>query len=64
MGLHREASVGDWVQVLHGALRRKARCEAAAEIVGPVATEDLVAEVDRFRRASDRLPRIGGGIYV
>jgi ATP-dependent 26S proteasome regulatory subunit len=61
---HREASVGDWVQVLHGALRRKARCEAALEPVGLVVTEDLVGEVDRFRRASDRLPRIGGGIYV
>jgi SpoVK/Ycf46/Vps4 family AAA+-type ATPase len=60
---HREASVGDWVQVLHGALRRKARCEAASEIVGPVVTDDLLAEADRFRRALDRLPRIGG-IYV
>jgi SpoVK/Ycf46/Vps4 family AAA+-type ATPase len=61
---HREASIGDWVRLLHGALRRKARCEAAAEPVGPVRTEDLAAEVERFRRASDRLPRVGAGIYV
>jgi cell division protease FtsH len=61
---HREASIGDWVRLLHGALRRKARCEAAAELVGPVSTEDLLDEVDRFRRANDRLPRAGSGIYV
>jgi SpoVK/Ycf46/Vps4 family AAA+-type ATPase len=61
---HREASIGDWVRLLHGALRRKARCEAALEPVGPVRTEDLAAEVERFRRASDRLPRVGAGIYV
>jgi ATP-dependent 26S proteasome regulatory subunit len=61
---NREASVGDWVQVLHGALRRKARCEATAEIVGPVTTEDLLAEAERFRRATDQLPRAGAGTYV
>jgi hypothetical protein len=49
---------------MHGVLRRKARCEAAAEPVGPVSTEDLVAEVGRYKRASDRLPRAAGGIYV
>jgi ATP-dependent 26S proteasome regulatory subunit len=61
---HREASIGDWIRLMHGALRRKARCEAAAEPVGPVATADLLEEVGRFKRASDRLPRAAGGIYV
>jgi SpoVK/Ycf46/Vps4 family AAA+-type ATPase len=61
---HREASIGDWIRLMHGALRRKARCEAAAEPVGLVATPDLLAEVDRFKRASVRLPRPAGGIYV
>jgi ATP-dependent 26S proteasome regulatory subunit len=61
---HREASIGDWVRLVHGMLRRKARCEAAAEPVGPVTSEDLLAEVERFKRASDRLPRITSGFYV
>jgi SpoVK/Ycf46/Vps4 family AAA+-type ATPase len=61
---HREASIGDWIRLMHGALRRKARCEAAAEPVGLVSTGDLLEEVGRFKRASDRLPRIAGGIYV
>jgi SpoVK/Ycf46/Vps4 family AAA+-type ATPase len=60
----REASIGDWIRLMHGALRRKARCEAAAEPVGLVSTADLLEEVGRFKRASDRLPRIAGGIYV
>jgi SpoVK/Ycf46/Vps4 family AAA+-type ATPase len=61
---HREASIGDWIRLMHGVLRRKARCEAAAEPVGLVATTDLLEEVARFKRASDRLPRPAGGIYV
>ena len=60
----REAMTGDWLRLMHGVLRRKARCEAAAEEVAPVSTDDLVAEVERFRRASDRLPREGSGNYV
>jgi SpoVK/Ycf46/Vps4 family AAA+-type ATPase len=60
----REAVTGDWLTLMHGVLRRKARCEAAAEEVTPVSTDDLLAEVERFRRASDRLPRDGGGNYV
>jgi ATP-dependent 26S proteasome regulatory subunit len=60
----REAMTGDWIRLMHGVLRRKARCEAADESVAPVSTEDLVAEVERFRRATDRLPRDGAGNYV
>jgi len=60
----REASIGDWVQLLHGALRRKARCEASAEPAPLVTTADLVAEVERFRHANDRLPNVGRGFYV
>lgn len=60
----REASTGDWVRILHGALRRKARCADDSPVpVGPVVTTDLSAEVERFRKASDRLPRIAG-VYV
>jgi SpoVK/Ycf46/Vps4 family AAA+-type ATPase len=59
-----DASVGDWVRLVHGALRHKARCEAALEPVGPVTTDDLLSEVERFRRVSRRLPRVGGGFYV
>jgi hypothetical protein len=61
---NREATVGEWVRLLHGALRHKARCEAVLEPVGPVTTDDLLSEVERFRRVSGRLPRIGGGFYV
>jgi ATP-dependent 26S proteasome regulatory subunit len=61
---NREAPVGDWVRILHGTLRRKARCEAALEPATLVRTEDLLAEVERFRHASERLPRLGTGVYV
>lgn len=60
----RDPSIGDWIRLMHGALRRKARCESAGDPVGPVRTEDLVAEVERFRRASQRLPRSVSGTYV
>ena len=60
----RDPSIGDWIRLMHGALRRKARCEAAAEDVGPVRTEDMIHEVDRFRRVRQRLPRTTAGTYV
>jgi len=61
----REPSTGDWIHLMHGVLRRKARCEAASEQVGPVSTEDLLAEVDRFRRTRKRLPRpASAGTYL
>jgi ATP-dependent 26S proteasome regulatory subunit len=50
---------GDWVRLMHAALRRKARREAAGEPVSLVATSDLVAEVERFRKASNQLPQLG-----
>lgn len=56
-------STGDWVRILHATLRRKARCEAGGEDVGRVATEDLLAEVERARRAEARL-LVAGGTYL
>ncbi|HET6305130.1 MAG TPA: AAA family ATPase [Myxococcota bacterium] len=50
---------GEWVRLLHAVLRRKARCDAAGEPVTPVATRDLMDEVERFRRASIRIPHLG-----
>jgi len=59
----REASTGEWVRILHAALRRKARCEAAGEPVQPVRTSDLLDEVERARRTHTQLPAVGG-IYL
>ena len=50
---------GDWVRLVHAVLRRKARCDASGEPVTPVATRDLMDEVERFRRASIRIPHLG-----
>jgi ATP-dependent 26S proteasome regulatory subunit len=50
---------GEWVRLLHAVLRRKARCDATGEPVTPVATRDLMDEVERFRRASLRIPHLG-----
>lgn len=63
VGIHRDPSTGDWIRVMHAALRRKARCEAAGEEVKPVTTGDLQNEADRFVRASDRLS-VPSGNYV
>jgi hypothetical protein len=60
----REPSTGDWIRLLHATLRRKARCEASGELVPPVATKDLLEEVERSRRARRQLPADGGGIYL
>jgi ATP-dependent 26S proteasome regulatory subunit len=57
---NREAPIGSWVQLLHAVLRRKARCEAADEQTGEVTTEDVLGEVDRFKRATLRLPTTSG----
>lgn len=53
----REPSVGEWIHLMHGVLRRKARCESADGEVSPIATGDLLAELDRFRHTLKRLPR-------
>jgi ATP-dependent 26S proteasome regulatory subunit len=57
---NREASIGSWIQLMHAVLRRKARCDAASESPGEVTTEDVLSEVDRFKRATLRLPASGG----
>lgn len=57
---YRQPSTGDWVRILHGTLRRKARLEAAGEAVSPVSTADLLREVDRARHADSRLLPAGG----
>jgi SpoVK/Ycf46/Vps4 family AAA+-type ATPase len=57
---NREAPIGSWVQLLHAVLRRKARCDAASEMPGEVTTDDVMAEVDRFKRATIRLPTTSG----
>lgn len=61
----RGPSIGEWIHLMHGVLRRKARCEAASEGVALVSTEDLLAEVDRFRLTMKRLPRpVPAGTYL
>jgi cell division protease FtsH len=60
-----EPSIGDWIRLMHGVLRRKARRESTGEEAGLVTTEDLVAEVDRFKKAQGRIAKPDGtGTYV
>lgn len=58
-----EHSIAEWVRILHGVLRRKARCEAAGESVTPVRTEDLVEEAARVQGTKKRLS-YGEGTYL
>jgi ATP-dependent 26S proteasome regulatory subunit len=60
---NRDSSIGNWVRLLHAVLRRKARCEAALEPGGLVTTDDVLAEVDRFKKATGRLP-VSSGRYL
>ena len=60
---NRESSIGNWVRIMHAVLRRKARCDAADDKPGLVVTEDLMAEVDRFKKATGRLP-VSSGRYL
>lgn len=53
---HHDASVGNWVRLLHAVLRRKARFDAAEEEAGLVTSEDFLDEVERFKRATTKLP--------
>jgi SpoVK/Ycf46/Vps4 family AAA+-type ATPase len=62
-GFHHPAP-GDWVHILHAVLRRKARYEAAGESVTPVTSQDLLDEVERYRKASSRLVLPRSGTYV
>jgi len=56
VGRFREPSIGDWVHLLHAVLRRKASSECAPADVALVETDDLLAEVESYRRTRKRLP--------
>jgi ATP-dependent 26S proteasome regulatory subunit len=58
------ASTGDWVRILHGVLRRKARCEAAGDEAELVRSKDLQEEVARFSQAHQRIHFTNGGNYL
>ena len=58
-----EHSVSEWVRILHGVLRRKARCEAAGEPAEPIRTEDLLEEAGRVQGTKKRLS-YGEGSYI
>jgi len=64
VGQSQEGGTGDWVRLLHGVLRHKARMEASGEAVAPVTTADLDGEVGRFSHAQRRIRISGGGNYV
>jgi ATP-dependent 26S proteasome regulatory subunit len=50
------ASIGEWVRLLHAVLRTKARCEEADAATDLVSTRDMLAEVERTKRVTARLP--------
>jgi ATP-dependent 26S proteasome regulatory subunit len=60
VGQTREASIGDWIRMLHAVLRRKARMDAAGESPEPVTTLDVAQELKRFRQAHTRMQADGG----
>ena len=60
VGQTREASIGDWVRMLHAVLRRKARLDASGEVPETVSTLDLSKELSRFRQAHTRMQADGG----
>lgn len=61
----REPSTGDWIRLLHGVLRRKARHACSDEAVPPATTTDLLDELERFRRTRKHLPRTASaGTYL
>ena len=61
---YKEPSTGEWIHMMHSVLRRKARCDAANETSTPVTTNDLLDEVERHKRANNRLATPDGGNYV
>ena len=61
---YREPVAGDWVRIMHAVLRRKARKEAAGEEPELVSTQDLLDEVDRYRRANTQIVATQSGNYV
>ena len=60
----REPSTGEWVALLHAALRRKAHSDCVAREPGQVSTSDLLAEVEVLRRTLKRLRATEGGTYL
>ena len=61
----RDPTTGDWIQMMHGVLRRKAREQCGADAISVISTGDLLAEVELFRRTRKRLPRSGPtGTYL
>ena len=64
IGGFRNASIGDWVRILHAVLRRKARLDAAGESPGLVSTPDFERELERFSKAQQRIKTPEGGNYV
>ncbi len=64
VGQSKDAPIGDWVRVLHGVLRRKARAEASSEAPEPVTTGDLWNEIERFHKAQRRIATSNGGNYL
>ncbi len=57
---NRGASIGNWVRMIHAVLRFKARCDTAEERPGLVTTDDMLEEVERFKKTSTRLPATSG----
>jgi ATP-dependent 26S proteasome regulatory subunit len=64
LGQTREASPGNWVQILHAVLRHKARQQAGGEPVTPVSTAGLKAEVEVYKQAQKRIHPPEVGNYV
>lgn len=58
-----DPSIGDWVRMLHGVLRRMARLEAGGEKPESVTSEDFTRELSRFRQAHTRI-HMDGGNYL
>ena len=52
----REPSTGDWIHLMHAVLRRKASAECAPQDIPLVDSDDLLAELEIFRRTRKRLP--------
>jgi hypothetical protein len=59
-----EPSTGEWIRIMHGVLRRKARGEASGETTTNVTTQDMLDEVDRFRQANNQITTPHAGNYV
>ncbi|MCP4007756.1 MAG: AAA family ATPase [bacterium] len=58
-----DASIGEWVRMLHAVLRSKARREATGEESGLITTQNLLDEVDRTKIVQRGLP-VSTGRYL